>query len=338
MAVRIGISGWTYPPWRQTFFPKGLPHKQELSYASRQVTSIEINGTFYSLQRPSSFARWYEETPPDFVFSVKGSRFITHLKRLKDITTPLANFFASGVLRLEEKLGPFLWQLPPNFAFDAERLAHFFSLLPRTRGEAQALARRHDSRLRTRAWLKYSNDGPLRHALEFRHPTFETAACIELLREHDIAVVVADTAGKWPLVREVTSDFVYCRLHGDTELYASGYDDAALELWAARVRAWNSGQDAEDATHFGKPALRRALGRDVFVYFDNDVKTHAPFDAMRLDEFVTGRVLEKRRAPAPLPAGRVPEIPRPAGADPRWRLEPKPAVTKPQRSRKPAAR
>jgi uncharacterized protein YecE (DUF72 family) len=280
--IRIGISGWTYAPWRGTFFPRGLGQKRELAYASDHVPTIEINGTFYSLQRPSSYRAWYEQTPDGFVFAVKAPRFITHLKRLKDVVAPVANFFASGLLRLNEKLGPILWQLPPSTRYDPARLTEFFNLLPRSTREAGILGRHHDHRLKARAWLKTDANRPLRHALEVRHPSFENADFIALLRRHGIALVVADTAGKWPLIREVTADFVYLRLHGDKELYASGYSDEVLREWSRRIRAWSRGWDAPDATTLGPPVERRSGGRDVYVYFDNDVKTHAPFDAMKL--------------------------------------------------------
>lgn len=280
--VRIGISGWTYAPWRGTFFPEGLPRKAELAYAAEHVRTIEINGTFYSLQRPSSYAAWHAQTPENFRFAVKGPRFITHIKRLKDVLALTANFFASGVLRLESKLGPILWQLPPSQRFDAPRLEAFFRLLPRSTREAAAVARHHDHRLKARAWLQAGDDRPIRHALEVRHPSFETDEFIALLRRHEIALVVADTAGKWPVMHDVTADFVYVRLHGDTELYASGYTPAALQRWADRIRAWAAGGEPAEAKRFGPPAERRKAGRDVQVYFDNDVKTHAPFDAMTL--------------------------------------------------------
>jgi uncharacterized protein YecE (DUF72 family) len=229
------------------------------------LNSIEINGTFYSLQRPSSFVRWREETPDDFVFSVKGGRFITHMKRLLDIESPLANFFASGVLALGPKLGPLLWQLPPTFQFDEERLASFFTLLPRSTSAASALAARHDDRLSgDRVATDVVAEAPLRHAVEVRHPSLATGRMYTLLREHDVALVVADTAGRWPAVEEVTSDFIYIRLHGADELYVSGYTAEALDNWAAKIRTW----------------LGRGL--DVYAYFDNDVKVHAPYDAMAL--------------------------------------------------------
>ncbi len=287
--VRIGISGWRYAPWRGSFYPPGLPQRRELEHASGLLSSIEINGSFYSLQRPQSYAAWAEQTPPGFVFSVKGPRFITHMKKLSDVETPLANFFASGVLALGDKLGPVLWQLPPNLGFDADRLARFFRQLPRTTTAAAELATRHDERLDDRALTATDADRPVRHALEVRHATFVTPAFVEVLRRHDVALVVADTAGKWPHLEDVTSDFVYVRLHGDTELYVSGYDDPALDAWAVKVRGWRDGRTdvggplaAPAGTPDVTPPPPAAGGRDVFVYFDNDVKVRAPFDAMAL--------------------------------------------------------
>lgn len=261
--LRIGISGWTYAPWRGTFFPKGLRQADELAFASRSVNTIEINGTFYSLQRPSSFAAWHAHTPPGFLFSVKGPRYITHILRLREARTALANFLASGVLRLGEKLGPMLWQLPPSLAYDPKVLGAFLAMLPRSTRAAAALARRHDSHVRLGTWMKTDQDRPVRHALEVRHPSFETPAFLRQLRDADVAVVVADTAGKWPAFTEATSGLVYVRLHGAERLYVSGYTPGALALWARRVSAW----------------VRR---HDVFVYFDNDVKVRAPYDAMSL--------------------------------------------------------
>jgi uncharacterized protein YecE (DUF72 family) len=264
--IRIGTSGWLYPPWRGVFYPPKLPHKKELRYLSSQLNTVEINGTFYSLQRPESFRTWFEQTPDDFVFAVKGARFITHMKKLNDVETPLANFFASGVLALGHKIGPMLWQLPPNFGFNPERLAAFFDALPRSTGEAAWLARRHDERLTDRSVTTAVSDQPLRHALEVRHKSFQTHAFVELLRAHAISLVVADTAGKWPLMRDVTASLVYVRLHGDVELYTSGYTDEALDAWASEIRAWSG------------------AGLDVQVHFDNDVKVHAPYNAICLAE------------------------------------------------------
>jgi uncharacterized protein YecE (DUF72 family) len=249
--TRVGISGWLYPPWRGVFYPKGLAHRRELEYASQRLSTIEINGSFYSLQRPESYRAWREQTPDDFVFAVKGGRFITHMKKLRDVDTPLANFFASGVLALGEKLGPVLWQLPPSLGFDADRLADFFARLPRSTGEAAWLARKHDERLKGRALVDSDVDRPLRHALEVRHASFEVPAFLDVLRAQ---------------IRTVTTDFGYVRLHGADELYVSGYSDETLEDWAATVVRF-----AED-------------GRDVFVYFDNDAKVHAPYNAICLAE------------------------------------------------------
>jgi uncharacterized protein YecE (DUF72 family) len=280
--VRIGISGWTYPPWRGNFYPKGLPHADELSYASRQVETIEINGTFYSLQRPDSFARWYDETPEGFVFAVKGPRFITHIRRLRDIETPLANFFASGVLRLEEKLGPILWQLPPSFRFSPERLDHFLSLLPRDTEAAATLADHRSEWLAERAWAKTERQRELRHAIEIRHQSFLDPAFVALLRRHRVALVFADSVA-WPYAEDVTCDFVYLRLHGSEELYASGYSDEALDHWAARIELWASGLEPDDARLIATDERPPRQGaRDVFVYFDNDAKVRAPVDARSL--------------------------------------------------------
>lgn len=282
MAVRIGISGWRYAPWRGVFYPRGLPQRAELEYAAQRMTSIEVNGSFYALQRPESYRAWAEQVPAGFVFSVKGPRFVTHMKKLADVSTPVANFLASGVLALGPHLGPVLWQLPPTLGFDADRLAAFFDLLPRSTAAAAALAERHDERLDGRAWTTTDADRPLRHVLEVRHASFEDPAFAALAREHGIGIVVADTAGRWPVVEDVTADLVYVRLHGDTELYTSGYDDAALDRWAHRVRTWAAGGEPDDARRLGPPARPAPGGRDVFVYFDNDTKVRAPVDAQGL--------------------------------------------------------
>lgn len=280
--IRVGISGWRYQPWRGVFYPPRLPQRSELAFASRLLSTIEINGSFYSLQRPESYASWYDETPPGFVFAVKGSRYITHMLKLRNVETALANFFASGVLRLGAKLGPILWQVPPQLAFDQERFGAFFSLLPRDSAGALELARGHDERLAGRAWLEVKANRQLRHAVEIRHPTFVDPTFIALLRHHRIALVVADTAGRWPLLEDLTADFVYVRLHGDKQLYASGYGDAALDRWARRIHAWAAGTQVADARLAGPPGDRAHGGRAVYCYFDNDVKAHAPYDAVRL--------------------------------------------------------
>jgi uncharacterized protein YecE (DUF72 family) len=280
--VLIGISGWRYEPWRGVFYPEGLARRSELAFASRMLPTIEINGSFYSLQRPESYAAWHAETPPGFVFAVKGSRYITHMLKLRGVDAALANFFASGVLRLDEKLGPILWQFPPQLGFGAKRFDAFFSLLPRDSGAALALARGHDARLAGRAWLAIDRSRPLRHAVEVRHASFDDPLFVALLRRHRIALVVADTAGRWPLLEDLTADFVYIRLHGDKELYASGYGDEALDRWAARIARWRAGGQVDDARlASSRPAPARAR-RDVYCYFDNDVKVHAPYDAAHL--------------------------------------------------------
>ena len=296
--IRIGISGWTYVGWRGKFFPEKLPHKKELSYASGIFRSIEINGTFYSLQRPGTFAEWAAATPDDFVFAVKGSRFITHVRRLKEVRAPLANFFASGLLRLGPKLGPFLWQLPPNFKFDARRIENFFKLLPRDTDSAQALARRHDNRVSGRAWMKSAGYRPLRHCMEIRNKSFVVPDFIELLRAYGVALVCADTV-EWPRLMDLTSDFIYCRLHGSEQLYASGYDDEALDAWAKRVVAWAGGREPKDAERVIDRPGPKVLTRDVYVYFDNDAKVRAPFDAQGLMERVK-KITSRTPRPSPM--------------------------------------
>jgi uncharacterized protein YecE (DUF72 family) len=279
--IRVGISGWLYPGWRGTFYPKGLRHRDELSYASRHFDTIEINGTQYSLQRPECFARWYDETPEGFVFAVKGSRFITHMKQLHEVETPLANFFAQGVLRLEEKLGPLLWQFSPRFRFNPDRLTSFFEMLPRDTEAAAALAERHDHRLAGRGWTRTGQCRPLHHAIEIRHPSFLDPAFVRLSRQYRVALVFAD-AVDWPYAEDVTADFLYLRLHGSEELYASGYSEEALDRWTTRIALWSKDEMPNDARLIepDSPAPRRA--RDVYVYFDNDAKVRAPFDAQAL--------------------------------------------------------
>ena len=283
------------------WYPDELPQRRELEFCGRHFPSVEINGSFYSLQRPEYYDAWYRETPPGLVFAVKGSRYITHLLRLKNIERPLANFFASGIFNLREKLGPFLWQFPPQFSYSRERFEAFFSLLPRTAREALSLARRRDARMTGRARLAIDQDRPLRHAVEIRHSSFMNDDFVGLLRRHGIGLVVADTAGKWPRLFHVTTDFVYVRLHGDVKIYTSGYSERALDSWARRIRQWERD------------------GRDVYVYFDNDVKVKAPFDALNLM-----RKLHLRwGSPVHAPGTRVPRLkyaygPRVTGGNPAW--------------------
>ena len=280
--IRVGISGWRYAPWRGTFYPADLPQKAELSYAAGILRVIEINGSFYSLQSPSSYAAWHQQTPKGFLFTVKGPRYITHMRRLRDVESPLANFFASGLFNLREKLGPILWQFPPNFRYEHERMARFVELLPRDTAAALVLARRRDAFMKGRTRLSIDRNRPLRHAMEIRHESFLQSGFVDLLRAHNVALVIAETARRWPMVQDITADFVYMRLHGDKELYRSGYSDRALDRWARRIAAWHRGAEPRDATKISahKPPRRP---RDVYCFFDNtDVKLRAPFDAQTL--------------------------------------------------------
>lgn len=279
--IRVGISGWRYKGWRGTFYPQGLVQEDELRFASERFNSIELNGSFYSLQSPDSFRRWYAETPADFVFAVKGSRYLTHMLKLKAIERGLANFFAQGLLALREKLGPILWQFPPQWKFNPERLDEFFSHLPRMHREAAEMGRHHGPQLHGTAFLEVACDRPLRHAIEIRHESFACEEFIALLRRHGIASVVADTV-EWPLLMDVTADFVYCRLHGDKQLYASGYGPEAIDTWAQRVVRWAQGGEVEDGRRASAHNARRKAARDVFVYFDNDAKVRSPVDAQSL--------------------------------------------------------
>jgi uncharacterized protein YecE (DUF72 family) len=265
--VLIGISGFDYKPWRGRFYPSDMPARRWLEFASRKFDTIELNGTFYSLKSPAVFDRWVKEVPDEFVFAVKGGRFITHNLKLRNAEASLGNFFASGVLALGTKTGPFLWQLPATYRFEAERLDAFMRLLPRSSRDAEAVARQHDHRLRRGMLVDAAATVPYRHAFEVRHPSYFCDEFFSLLRAHGCAFVVADTAGKFPYAEEVTADFVYVRLHGSQQLYVSGYTDRELDVWTEKIVAWvGSGR-------------RR---RDVYVYFDNDAKVHAPFDALRL--------------------------------------------------------
>ena len=282
--IRIGISGWRYKGWRGKFYPKKLRQKEELRYAAQKFSTIEINGTFYSLQPARSFEQWRAETAENFIFAVKGSRFITHILRLRNVRQPLATFFAQGLLALGKKLGPLLWQLPPNFKFDRERLAGFFELLPRDLESAAELATRRNRKIVPKAYTKIERNRPLRHALEVRHGSFRTPEFIELLRRYQVALVCADTV-EWPRLMDLTADFVYCRLHGSQVLYASGYDAKSIADWARRTVDWAEGREPEDAERVMDRGPKRAA-RDVYVYFDNDAKVRAPADAMAMEKKV----------------------------------------------------
>ncbi|MGE5087392.1 MAG: DUF72 domain-containing protein [Bacillota bacterium] len=281
MDIRIGISGWVYPAWRGVFYPKDLPQKKELFFASRQLNSIEINGSFYSYQKPSTYKHWYAETPENFLFALKGPQYITHIQRLKEPRQPLANFFASGPLYLKEKLGPILWQLPPNFLCNLERLEDFFKLLPKSFSSAAALANISE-RFTKEYGHEFQHDSrPLRHCLEVRHHSFENPDFIHLLRQYNIALVFGDSAGKWPYMEDITSDFIYLRLHGDKDLYASGYDDATLLWWADRVGIWAHKKQPLDALTMSEDSFSINTNM-ICIYFDNDIKVRAPQDAETL--------------------------------------------------------
>lgn len=280
MTISVGIAGWQYDDWRGAFYPPKLAQRRELEYASTHLSAIEINGSFYSLQRPESYTKWHDETPADFVFSVKAPRFITHIRKLVEIEVPLANFFASGLFRLGAKLGPILWQFAPNFKFDPAIFESFLALLPHDTESAQRLAQRHDAKVAGRAALEIVPGHPVRHAVEIRNHSFAVPDFVELLRRHSVALVIADSPGTWPYAEDLTADFVYMLMHGMSKLYADGYTDDALDRIAARVGIWANGKEPADAKRIAGPAPARP--RDVYCYFDNDAKAHAPHDAMRL--------------------------------------------------------
>ncbi|PXV59621.1 Uncharacterized conserved protein YecE, DUF72 family [Dyella jiangningensis] len=274
----IGISGWHYDTWRGVFYPEDLPVDGELGYAARQFRSIELNASFYRLQRPEDYRAWYRSTPAGFVFAVKAPRFLTHVKRLKDLAQPFSVFLCSGPLELREKLGPFLWQLPPNFHFERDRIETFFAGLPRRGEDACALARQH---ARTPCPKNFARKR-LRHALEVRHPSFLDEDFIRLARVYGVAVVVSDGAGRWPMLQDVTAGFMYVRLHGEQSLYSSRYDDASLARWARRIRSWLRGGTSAKRDLVVRDGMPVRRSRDVYVYFDNDAHVDAPFDALRL--------------------------------------------------------
>jgi uncharacterized protein YecE (DUF72 family) len=279
--IRVGISGWRYTPWRGSFYPEKLLQKKELYYASRTINTIEINGSFYALQTPERYKNWHDESPDDFIFSVKGPRHITHIKRLRDIEIPIANFFASGVLELETKLGPILWQFPPTFKFDELQFRNFLQLLPSTTHEAREYAKNADIKHHT---VKKIEQRPLRYSVEIRNESFRTPEFIALLREFNVALVCADTAGRWPQMEDITSDFIYMRLHGDAELYKSGYSPKALDYWYKRIKTWHKGEEPKDAKLITKNKIHQHKSRDVYCYFDNTEKLWAPYDAHNILE------------------------------------------------------
>jgi uncharacterized protein YecE (DUF72 family) len=266
----VGTSGWKKPQWRGGFYPTGLVQRRELEYVSRRLTSLEINSTFHGLQRPSSFDTWRSETPDDFVFAIKGSQFVTRRPHLKNVRPALADFFASGVLRLDAKLGPLLWQLPAELTFQMDEVERFAALLPHSFDEATALA----AESTTVEWVDTGlADRGIRHAVEIRNASFVDAGFIELMRANDIAIVHTNGPER-PHLDELTSDFVYARLSSGPDHHAEGYDDETLDEWTARIEGWRTGHPP----------------RDVFVYFNNPAGElpHTPFNALRLIERLGG--------------------------------------------------
>ncbi|MDR5879388.1 DUF72 domain-containing protein [Caballeronia sp. LZ032] len=257
--IRVGIGGWTFEPWRGTFYPADLVQKRELEYASRALTSIEVNGTFYGSQKPASFIKWRDETPDDFVFSLKAPRYATNRRVLAEAGDTIERFFGSGVLELGDKLGPINWQFAATKQFDPEDFERFLELLP--------------AKLDGRT---------IRHAVEVRHESFCDPAFVALARKYRVAVVVAGDS-KYPQIADVTAPFVYARIMGTTEKQAKGYAKAALDRWTARAQSWAAGAAPDDLQTFGKPPPK-AAARDVFLYVISGHKVHNPAAAMALLE------------------------------------------------------
>lgn len=282
--IRIGVSGWSYGHWRGKFYPEKLPRSKELEYAASRFNSIEINGSFYSLLKPETYSRYYQVTSDGFIFAVKASRFITHNKKLKSIGTPLANFFASGVLLLKEKLGPILWQFPRQ-KIELARLDDFLQMLPRDTHAASQLAKQHDDRVAGRAATEVEEKRRIRYAIEIREPSHFVPEFVRIARRHGMAIVFSDS-GSWPLTEELTAGFAYLRLHGCPHTYASRYGPDGLLYWAERIRKWHAGREPEDPKRITgrKPPARKQ--RDVYIYFDNDYEGIAPQDALQLMEML----------------------------------------------------
>jgi uncharacterized protein YecE (DUF72 family) len=255
--IRAGTGGWTYEPWDETFYPADLPKKDQLNYASRHVTAIEINGTFYRLQKPAVFAKWRDDAPEDFVFSIKAPRYLTYRKVLSGAIDSVPKFLGSGLSELQQKLGPILWQLPPTLHFDAEDIDKFLQSLP---SELDGL--------------------PLRHVLEVRHQTFMDAAYVELAKKHSVATVFAHT-DEYPNFADVTANFVYARLRKAIATEPTGYSEADLKAWSKRAQLWASGGAPDDLPYVtnAKPPKQP---RDVFIYFINGAKERAPAAAQHL--------------------------------------------------------
>jgi len=282
--IRIGVSGWNYDSWRGSFYPDDLPQREELEYAGERFDTLEVNATFYRLASPQRCRRWRDAVPADAVLAVKGSRFITHNKKLADAGSALANFLASGILALDTKLGPILWQLPAQLHFDATRVEGFLSTLPHDTDSAAALARGHDERVEEAAYGSGDNHR-LRHVLEIRHDSYLCDELVTIARRHGVALAFSH-AQDWPYIEEVTAGFVYVRLHGPQALYASPYDDEQLRSWADRLHRWQRAEQPADARTITDRAPPQRRERDVYVYFDNDVSGYAPRNAARLRELV----------------------------------------------------
>ena len=257
--IRIGVGGWNYEPWRGAFYPRGLPHSRELEHASRKLTSIEIDSTYYGSKTPETFARWRDETPDDFVFAVKGPRFATNRRVLGEAGASVERFFKTGVMELKGKLGPVNWQFATTKRFDPDDFGAFLNLLP---SSVDGLA--------------------IRHAVEVRNESFRTAEFVDLARAHEVAVVVAGDSA-FPLIADLTAPFVYVRVMGTTETEKLGYSDEALDVWAKRARAWAQGGAPPDLAAVGAPVANVA-GRDVFLYVISGFKALNPAAAMGLIE------------------------------------------------------
>lgn len=282
--IRIGVSGWQHEGWRGGFYPKGLVQRRELEYASRALSSVEINGTFYSLQKPASFQKWHDETPEDFVFAVKAPQYITHIRRLKNVEEPLANFLASGLLALRAKLGVILWQFPPNVMLKDDRFEKFMQMLPHDTAGALKIAKKHSAKVEGRAYLEAHGNYRIRHAFEFRNFSFQDPGFVEMMREFNVALVMAHSGLKSPYMEDLTSDFIYARMHGQESQYKKGYPSAKLDWWTERVASWVAGREPADADCVSSEKPRLASKRDAFIYFDTEEKDYAPTDALGLTE------------------------------------------------------
>jgi uncharacterized protein YecE (DUF72 family) len=257
-AIRVGVGGWVFAPWRGTFYPPGLPQSRELEYAGRQLTAIEINGTFYGSQKPASFRRWHAETPEGFMFSLKGPRFATHRRELGEAGASIERFFTSGVLELGDKLGPVLWQFPGTKRFEPEDFDAFLKLLPgRVEGRK------------------------LRHVVEASHESFAAPAFIDLLRKHGVALALVDSPDR-PAMFDLTADFVYARLRRSIEEEPTGYPQSALDTWAKRLQTWAAGGEPNDLPRIHAKPAPAATARDCFAYFIGGAKVRAPAAAQAL--------------------------------------------------------